>query len=93
MAEVYTRHTKSCGRKNRHDHKCGCPLWIYHNKLRWSAGTNDWDAAIKKAGELGSNSAKPTDLTVEEAVNGYLVFRTGCNDPAEAYKKACYRDT
>ena len=73
MAEVYTRHAKNCGKKNRHDHRCGCPLWIYQpnaprDKQRWSANTNNYEEAQRKAAQLTPSVTRPSNLTVKEVV-------------------------
>jgi integrase len=98
MAQLYTRHSKNCKKTNKHFHKCGCPLWIYDPNLprdqqRYSAGTNDYDEALKLASDAtrSPQPVKPSKITVEEAITRYLTKRSGKkNDPNAAPYKDRY---
>src|ERR1039458_1436701 len=50
----YTRHLSKCNHQDRNYHRCGCPIWFFNpamprGKQRYSADTNDWNDARKKA--------------------------------------------
>jgi hypothetical protein len=51
----YTRHIAKCKSDDRNSRRCGCPIWFFNpalprGKQRYSAGTNDWNEALQKAG-------------------------------------------
>ena len=61
----YARHRTTCKHKHdRNHHRCNCPIWLYdpskpRGKQRYSADTNDWAEAIRKAGEAQEQRAPP----------------------------------
>ncbi len=79
---VYIRHLSKCPHRNdenaRNYRRCGCPIWFQRNRKRWSSGTNDWSEALKKAADLESDqkSKTPSTITVESAINLYLIKRS-----------------
>jgi integrase len=78
---IYTRHTQTCAYRSkpqqRQQTRCGCPLWFQRDRKRWSAKTNDWDVAMRKAAELSQTVKEPSgDITVEKAVELYLLHRS-----------------
>jgi integrase len=79
---IYVRHRSKCPHRNdadaRHYRRCGCPLWFQKNRKRWSAETNDWSEALKKASDLEADgkSKTPSTITVESAIDLYLIKRS-----------------
>jgi hypothetical protein len=91
----YTRHSLACKhRDDRNHHRCNCPIWQYdpskpRGKQRYSADTNDWAEAIRKAGEASEAQQPIQRVTVEKAVDLYLVDRS---KKAKSAKDAPYKD-
>jgi hypothetical protein len=76
---LYTRHLAKCShKKDRNYHRCGCPVWFQRNRKRWSAETNDWAEALQQAADIesGAKAKAPSTITVETAINLYLVKRS-----------------
>ncbi|MGA7926944.1 MAG: hypothetical protein WCA20_13200 [Candidatus Sulfotelmatobacter sp.] len=77
--KLYVRHKNDCKhKKNRNHSNCGCPIWYQHQRRRWSAGTNNWEDAMKRAAiEVGKPAPlKGKDTTLVNAVEKYLVKRS-----------------
>lgn len=86
---LYVRHTSKCSHKDRNYRRCGCPIWFQRLRRRWSAETNNWDEALKKAAHEALKAEPLKHITVKEAVNLYLIKRSKkFNDP----NKAPYND-
>jgi integrase len=83
--KLFTRHACGCKhRKDRNYNRCACPIWVYdpdlqRGKQRYSAGTNDWDEAMRTANKIQQTPArikKNRDLNIVHAVEMYLVKRS-----------------
>jgi integrase/recombinase XerD len=91
---LYTRHLEKCPHnKDRNYHRCGCPIYFQRNRKRWSARTRDWSEALKHAAaiESGEKAKTPSTITVETAINLYLIKRSKkLKDAAKAPYKDRY---
>ena len=91
----YARHRTTCKHKHdRNHHRCNCPIWMYDHakprgKQRYSADTNDWAEAIKKAGKAQEQRAPIQRVTVEKAIDLYLIDRS---KKAKNAKDAPFKD-
>jgi integrase len=90
MAQIYRRHLQKCSHKDdRNYNRCDCPVYISHNRKRWSAATDDWQTALKQAAKLDAADSAPTRITVDDAVTAYLIKRSGKRQDVAA---APYKD-
>jgi hypothetical protein len=61
--------------------RCGCPIWLYDpsksgGKQRYSGVPDDWTGAIRRTGEAPEARAPIQRVTVEKAIDLYLVDRS-----------------
>jgi hypothetical protein len=68
-------------RENRNHNNCGSPIWCQMKRERWSAGTSNWDEAMRNAPAEPKARNAGKKLTPTKAVNLYWIESEQADQP------------